>query len=97
MEKCWDGCIPAARGYSKIDKIRCTLAAVVMTNTGYKLVERVSKVLHPARYVIGHLQASNCTGTDHSVLIRENTPKIPKKHKINKLALGMKNTEKPIN
>jgi len=53
----------------------------------------VSRVLRPARHIIGHFgdesfQAITGTGTDNTT-----DEKIHQKHKINKLALGKKNTQ----
>jgi len=56
----------------------------------------MSRVLHPARHIIGHFgeffQAITCTGTDNTKQIGEPNTKT---HKTNKLALGEKTHKNP--
>jgi len=52
----------------------------------------VSRVLRPARHIIGHFgeesfQAITCTGTDNTKQTAENTPKTREKN--NKQAVGL--------
>jgi len=67
--------------WSQLHKLTCTEDKIP---TVWHNKQRVSRVLHPARHIIGYFgdksfQAITCTGTDNAKQMGENTPKTQNK------------------